>query len=165
MKHIQLRDGRWCIVRSCWQAWARANGTDTGVGENCNRRLDDGSGIGAGYLFRPVNRDDQVCGDRLSDIVVWQMLKAYVAEIGIPNLAPHDLRRHADDPIMPNLCKDERTMEANEDAGFLTGRRSGVHSTAPIRDLTRVKCQVQNRAMKYDFNVFNHPNSILSTRQ
>jgi hypothetical protein len=38
------------------------------------------AGIGAGYPFRPVNRGDQVCGDRLSEIVVWQMLKACVAE-------------------------------------------------------------------------------------
>jgi len=48
MKQIQMRDGRWCIVGSCWQARARANGTDTGVGENCNRRLDDGTPIWRG---------------------------------------------------------------------------------------------------------------------
>jgi hypothetical protein len=34
------------------------------------------AGIGAGYLFWPINRGDQVCGDRLSEKVVWQMLKA-----------------------------------------------------------------------------------------
>jgi len=30
-------------------------------------------------MFRPVNRGDQVCGDRMSDKEVWQMLKMYVA--------------------------------------------------------------------------------------
>ena len=129
MKHIQLRDGRWCIVRSCWQARARA----VPIPAWAKTAIDawtTAAGIGAGYLFRPVNRGDQVCGDRLSEIVVWQMLKAYVAEIGIPNLAPHDLRRYADDPIMPNLCKDETTMGATRMPGFFRGRRSGVRVPA-----------------------------------
>ena len=46
-----------------------------------------------GHLFRPVNRGDQVCGDRMSEKVVWQMLKTYVAGAGLPDIAPHDLRR------------------------------------------------------------------------
>jgi integrase len=46
-----------------------------------------------GYLFRPVNRGDQVIGDRLSEKVVWQMLKPYAAIIGVPHIAPHDTRR------------------------------------------------------------------------
>jgi hypothetical protein len=41
-----MRDGRWCIVDLVGKQ-ARPNGTDTGVGENCNRRLDDGSGESA----------------------------------------------------------------------------------------------------------------------
>jgi integrase len=46
-----------------------------------------------GHLFRPVNRGDQVCGDRMSEKVVWQMLKTYVVAAGLPDIAPHDLRR------------------------------------------------------------------------
>ena len=49
--------------------------------------------IKEGFLFRPLNRGDQVCGDRLSEKVVWQMLKPYVSAIGVPQVAPHDLRR------------------------------------------------------------------------
>jgi site-specific recombinase XerD len=93
MKHIQQRDGRWCIVdligkhgrvrtvpmpawtKSAIDAWTSA------------------ASVTDGWLFRPVNRGDQVCGDRLSEKVVWQMLKPYVAAIGIPHVAPHDLRR------------------------------------------------------------------------
>jgi site-specific recombinase XerD len=29
----------------------------------------------------------------MSEKVVWQMLKSYVVAAGIPNIAPHDLRR------------------------------------------------------------------------
>jgi integrase/recombinase XerD len=51
------------------------------------------AGLTEAHLFRPVNRGDQVCGDRMSDKVVWQMLKTYVADAGLPNIAPHDLHR------------------------------------------------------------------------
>jgi integrase len=42
---------------------------------------------------RGGNRGDQVCGERMSEKVVWQMLKTYIVGAGLPNLAPHDLRR------------------------------------------------------------------------
>jgi integrase len=51
------------------------------------------AGVTDGFVFRSVSRSDQVCGDRLSEKVVWQMLKPYVAAIGVPHVAPHDLRR------------------------------------------------------------------------
>lgn len=91
--HIQQRDGRWCVVdlvgkhgrirttpmpnwvKVAIDAWATpAGGTD-------------------GRVFRPVLRGDRVVGDRLGEKVVWQMLREYAAELGTPNLAPHDLRR------------------------------------------------------------------------
>ncbi len=48
--------------------------------------------IANGHVLRPVVRE-RVSGDRLGEKVVWQMLREYAGEIGIPNLAPHDLRR------------------------------------------------------------------------
>ena len=50
-------------------------------------------GVTDGHVFRPVNRGDQISGERLSEKVVWQMLKTYVAGAGLPDIAPHDLRR------------------------------------------------------------------------
>ena len=49
--------------------------------------------ISDGHVFRPVIRGDQVSGNQLGEKVVWQMLREYAAQIGIPGLAPHDLRR------------------------------------------------------------------------
>jgi integrase len=46
-----------------------------------------------GYVFRPVNRGDRITGDRLSEKVVWQMLKPYAVAVGLAGIAPHDLRR------------------------------------------------------------------------
>ena len=51
------------------------------------------SGIASGHVFRPVNRGGYIAGERLGEKIVWQLLKHYAAEIGIPGLAPHDLRR------------------------------------------------------------------------
>jgi site-specific recombinase XerD len=91
--HIQQRDGRWCIVdlmgkhgrirttpMPSWvkvaiDAWTTA------------------AQIAEGHVFRPVIRRNRVSGDRLGEKVVWQMLRECAAEIGIPGLAPHDLRR------------------------------------------------------------------------
>jgi site-specific recombinase XerD len=93
MGHVQQRDGRWCIVdllgkhgrvrtvpMPTWvkvaiDAWTLA------------------AGIGAGPVFRPVNRGDQVQGAALSETVVWQLLQGYAATAGVPGIAPHDLRR------------------------------------------------------------------------
>jgi site-specific recombinase XerD len=91
--HVQQRDGRWCIVdlvgkhgrvrtapMPMWvkvtiDAWTLA------------------AEVADGRVFRPVNRGDYVAGERLGEKIVWQLLKQYAAEIGIPGLAPHDLRR------------------------------------------------------------------------
>jgi integrase len=51
------------------------------------------SGVTADHVFRPVNRRGYVSGERLGEKVVWQMLKKYAAEVGVPGVAPHDLRR------------------------------------------------------------------------
>jgi integrase len=51
------------------------------------------SGVAAGHVFRPVNRAGAITGERLGEKVVWQMLKRYAAETGVPGIAPHDLRR------------------------------------------------------------------------
>lgn len=52
-----------------------------------------GSGIAIGHVFRPVNLGGCVTGERLGEKVVWQMLRRYAAEVGVPGIAPHDLRR------------------------------------------------------------------------
>jgi len=49
--------------------------------------------VSEGHLFRPVGRGDLVRGLRMSEKIVWQMLKTYVAGAGLPDIAPHDLRR------------------------------------------------------------------------
>ncbi len=91
--HVQQRDGRWCIVdlvgkhgrvrTAPMPAWVKV--------------AIDGwtapASITTGHVFRPVNRAGAVTGERLGEKVVWQMLRQYAAEVGVPGMAPHDLRR------------------------------------------------------------------------
>jgi hypothetical protein len=67
-----------------------------------------------GHVFRPVIRGDRISGDRLGEKVVWQMLREYAAAIGIPGLAPQDLRRYAESRTMPN------TRSGDAPAGYTT---------------------------------------------
>jgi site-specific recombinase XerD len=93
VKHVQQRDNRWCIVDLVGKhgrvrtvpmpAWTK-NAIDAWTAV---------AAVTEGHLFRSVNRGDQVIGERLSEKVVWQMLKGYVVGAGLPDIAPHDLRR------------------------------------------------------------------------
>ena len=93
MKHIQQRDGRWCIVDLVGKhgrvrtvpmpAWVRvAIDAWTSV-----------AGLTDGHVFRSVNRSGQVVGAALSEKVIWQLLRPYAAAAGVPGIAPHDCRR------------------------------------------------------------------------
>jgi integrase len=93
MKHVQQRDNRWCIVDLVGKhgrvrtipmpAWVK-NAIDAWT---------LAAAVIEGHLFRPVGRGDQVRGLRMSEKVVLQMLKTYVVGAGLPDIAPHDLRR------------------------------------------------------------------------
>jgi site-specific recombinase XerD len=91
--HVQQRDGRWCIVdlvgkhgrvrTAPMPAWVKV-AIDAWTSPVA---------IATGHVFRPVSRVGAVTGERLGEKVVWQMLRHYAAEAGVPGIAPHDLRR------------------------------------------------------------------------
>jgi site-specific recombinase XerD len=93
LKHIQQRDNRWCIVDLVGKhgrvrtipvpTWVKvATDAWTAAAE-----------IVGGHVLRPINRGDQVQGDRMTEKVVWQLLRPYATAAGVPGIAPHDLRR------------------------------------------------------------------------
>jgi site-specific recombinase XerD len=91
--HIQQRDDRWCIVDLVGRhARVRTAPMPTWVKVAVDAWTSAG-GVVDGRVFRPVNRADRAAGERLGEKVVWQMLRQYAAEVGIPGIAPHDLRR------------------------------------------------------------------------
>jgi integrase len=91
--HIQQRDGRWCIVDLRGKhGRIRTAPMPTWVKVAIDAWT-SGAGIADGHVFRPVNRADRVGGERLGEKVVWQMLQQYAEAVGVPGIAPHDLRR------------------------------------------------------------------------
>jgi integrase len=79
---------------SIWrEAWARADGTDGHMDEERIDAWTAAVGVTERHRFRPINGGNQVLGTRLSEKVVWQMLKSYVVAARLPDIAPHDLRR------------------------------------------------------------------------
>ena len=49
--------------------------------------------ISTGRIFRCVNKTGSVWGTRITEKVVWSVVKEFAARVGIEQLAPHDLRR------------------------------------------------------------------------
>ena len=91
--HVQQRDGRWCIVDLVGKhGRIRTMPMPTWVKVAIDAWTAP-TGAADGYVFRSVNRSDRVGGERLGEKVVWQMLGQYAATVGVPGIAPHDLRR------------------------------------------------------------------------
>ena len=53
----------------------------------------DPAGIADGPVFRSVNRGAEVHDTALSEKVIWQLIRPYAAQAGVPGIAPHDCRR------------------------------------------------------------------------
>jgi len=91
--HVQQRDGRWCIV----DLVGKHGRVRTAPMPNWVKlAIDAWTSAGTlleGQVFRPVNRADRMCGEILSEKVVWQLIKPYAEAAGVPGIAPHDLRR------------------------------------------------------------------------
>ena len=93
LEHMQQREGRWVIVdlvgkggrvRSVpMPSWAKAS-IDVWT---------TAAGLTSGRLFRPVNKGDRICGERMTSQSVFKAVKKYAAEAGFEKIAPHDLRR------------------------------------------------------------------------
>ncbi len=91
--HVQQRDGRWCIVDLVGKhGRIRTMPMPTWVKVAVDAWTAPASVVD-GYVFRPVSRADRVGAGRLGEKVVWQMLGLYAAAVGVPGIAPHDLRR------------------------------------------------------------------------
>src|SRR5215467_1704169 len=91
--HIQQRDGRWCIVDLVGKhGRVRTVPMPTWVKVAIDAWTVE-AGIVTGRVFRPVHRGDQVCGEALSEKVIWQLLQGYAEAVGVKGIAPHDLRR------------------------------------------------------------------------
>ena len=93
LKHIQQRDNRWCIVDLVGKH-SRVRTIPMPTWVKC--AIDSwtaAAGVVDGHVLRPINRGDQVRGERITEKVVWQVIQPYATAAGVPGIAPHDLRR------------------------------------------------------------------------
>jgi len=91
--HLQQREEHWAIVDLVGKGghirtvpvpeWVKAT-IDLWVAA---------AGISAGRLFRCVCRAGKHWGDGVTERVVWHVVKQYARKLGLPQVAPHDLRR------------------------------------------------------------------------
>lgn len=92
--HIQQREGRWALV----DVWGKHHRVRTipiaaWVYVALHAWLDAAS-ITAGPIFRAVNRGDRLTSDApMTDQALRNVAKQYLAVLGMPHVAPHDLRR------------------------------------------------------------------------
>ena len=93
LDHLQQREGHWAIVDLSGKAGhvRTVPGPDWVHGQ-LNEWI-KGAGIEAGRLFRRVSSAGKPWGERVTEKLVWHVVKEFAAKIGVTKLAPHDLRR------------------------------------------------------------------------
>ncbi|MBM3766127.1 MAG: hypothetical protein FJW32_12125 [Acidobacteria bacterium] len=94
LERIQQRDARWAVV----DLIGKGGRVRTVPMPNFAKAAIDlwiaAAGFTSGRIFRPVNRGDNLAGDSMTAQSIFETVKGYAAEIGVPNIAPpHDLRR------------------------------------------------------------------------
>jgi site-specific recombinase XerD len=90
---IQRREDHWAIVDLTGKG---GHVRTVPVPDWVKRTIEEwvaAAGIRRGKLFRWVCRASKTSGDFMTDRVVWHIVKDYVAKLGMPQLAPHDLPR------------------------------------------------------------------------
>src|SRR6202171_6021507 len=98
--HLQQREGHWAIVDLRGKA---GHVRTIPVPDWVQSLLDEwtkAAGIATGSLFRRVSSAGKVWGERVTEKLVWHVVKEFAAKIGVGKLAPHDLR-----PSCARLCR------------------------------------------------------------
>jgi integrase len=93
LRDLEQREGGWAIVDLVSKG---GHIRTVPIPDWVRKQLEDwivAAGIEDGRLFRRVDRTGQTRGDRISVKAIWRIVKDSAKKVGIPNLAPHDLRR------------------------------------------------------------------------
>lgn len=91
--HVQQREGRWAFIDLVGKG---AHVRSVPVPDWVQHRIHEwlaAAGITSGRLFRRVCRAGSAWGDHMTEKVVWHVVKKCGEMLGVPQLAPHDLRR------------------------------------------------------------------------
>jgi site-specific recombinase XerD len=91
--HIQRREDHWAIVDLVGKGGhIRTVPMPDWVKQTIDQWLSV-AGIKHGRIFRCVCRRGMIWGTKITEKVVWHVVKEYAGRLGVSKLAPHDLRR------------------------------------------------------------------------
>lgn len=91
--HLQRREDHWAIVDLVGKG---RHIRTVPVPDWAKRTMDEwllAAAVVSGRIFRCVCRAGTAWGDGMTEKVVWHVVKHYAENLGVPKLAPHDLRR------------------------------------------------------------------------
>ena len=94
VEHVQQREGRWALV-DVWGKHHRVRSIPIASWVYVAiRAWLDAAHITAGPIFRAVNRGDRITSEyAMTDQALRNVAKEYLTAMGLPQVAPHDLRR------------------------------------------------------------------------
>jgi integrase len=90
---IQKREDHWAIVDLVGKAGHVRTVPVPAWVKKAVDRWTESAPIANGRLFRSIRKNGTVWGDGITQNVIWYVVKACAARVGIKALAPHDLRR------------------------------------------------------------------------
>lgn len=93
LRDLEQRKGHWAIVDMVGKG---GHIRTVPIPDWVREQLEDwimSAGIREGKIFRKVDRLDRIWGEELSVKAVWHIVKDSAKGVGLPNIAPHDLRR------------------------------------------------------------------------
>jgi integrase len=101
MEDFEQRDGRWLISDLSGKAGHVRTVPVPGWVKTAVDAWAQPAGINDGFVFRAVNKADQIWSDRVSTKAIWAIVRNRATASGLKNVAPHDLRR-----TCARLCRD-----------------------------------------------------------
>jgi integrase len=136
--HLQQRDDHWAIVNLYGKGGhVRTVPVPTWVKEALDRWLIAAS-ISEGAIFRRVSQTGTVWGPKISEKLVWWIVRKRAKIAGIERLAPHDLRR-----TCARLC--HAAGGELEQIQFLLGHRSAETTERYLGSRQRIVAAVNDK--------------------
>lgn len=91
--HFQRREDHWAIVDLIGKAGHIRTVPVPDWVKNSVDEWTNAAEVTEGRVFRCVCRAGTAWGDHITEKVVWHVVKIYSKQLGLPKVAPHDLRR------------------------------------------------------------------------
>jgi site-specific recombinase XerD len=138
LRDLEQREGHWAIVDMIGKG---GHIRTVPIPDWVREQLEDwimAAGIQDGKIFRKVDRLGRIWGEGLSVKAVWHIVKDSAKQAGLPNIAPHDLRRSC-----ARLC--QTAGGELEQIQFLLGHVSIQTTERYLGSKQRIRCAVNDR--------------------